>query len=437
MKPLDVKRRKYFSEQISKIIFNESALNSLIKRRISNQIKYWSANGNSSALRLQKLTSHIEFHPWMLDQIEGFARVDALQNLQICRKKASSWRCTSGSSGAPLEYPLSKGWRIAHMAIWDAAYRFMTHGELKGYLDPSFKWAMARPPGGTVDNLPNQIECIPSRSDVIITDNFGLNTPDVLHGSATTIHWMLNNDVAKKWNPKYVVFTYESVPSDVFDIVKNTWPNAKLHIEYGSNDGGGAAFTCSMGRLHYWTIASMPTLKNGRLRVLDLWNKAAGFVAYECGDLIDFDLDCQCECGSYFPIVKIIGREAKTFILCNGSKISSICPFSSEEMKGVFQIQVRIQLDNVAIVVIRLEELIENNALSRISDRLLKLGFDRVVFSDWGHFFENHTLKGKFKVVVDDRPGSKPFIGKQYKSLKEQGFYDYHIFQNDSWGKGV
>ncbi len=387
---------------LQSIIYDENLLKKFIMRQAKNILTKWSIQGcERSQVLLNYTHSYDEFQE-KLSEIEGYQRTcNNSISLQIDPSKCISTIRTSGSSGFPLTYGISQEWRLLHNLVWKIAYQKMTDGDLKGYLDHNYVWAMARAPGMSSDNLSNLIECIPSR--------FGIqfhnlkNNPSVIHGSSTTMLEMLEYSFVQRWRPKYIIFTYEKPSDHHIECIREAWPNAKIHFEYASNDGGASAFTCSHGKLHFWTIRSIPSHRSGNLRVTDLWNTATNFVGYECGDLVEWE-DHDCDCGLKFPTLTVQGRKAGSITLENGTKISQLCPFNSEQMEGIKALKVYVHPNNKALIkVVPQENKLPNSDFLNLCQHLQEMGFETTELAVCHSIAELREAPTKFKVVVDMR----------------------------------
>lgn len=307
---------------------------------------------------------------------------------------------TSGSSGTPLSYGISASWRRAHHVTWRLAYSIMTEGWLTGYLDQRRLWAMARPPGGTRDNLPNTIEIAPEGGALRFSRPPAEFEPQVVHGSISTIIDALSSSAVASWQPAFVILTYEGATPSQLALVADAWPRATQHVEYAANDGGLSAFTCPAGRLHAWTMRSMMASCQGAARTIDLFNYACSFVAYENGDEVQIS-DEHCSCGLVLPTVKVSGRRADMIRLSAGRSISALCPFTTEELIGIRGIRVEIVADDRCHLVLVASQVGHRN-LNALRERLHSYGLT-VEEVRWVQSIAALNDRCKFRTVVDHR----------------------------------
>jgi hypothetical protein len=320
-------------------------------------------------------------------------------NLVIDTTRAIRTIRTSGSSGVPLSYAISAAWRRAHHVTWRLAYSIMTEGRVSGYLDRRWTWAMARPPAGSRDVAPNTVDIFPDGGAIRTSCPPQDVSPHVIHGSCSTIIDALANPAVASWRPDIVVLTYEKASAAQLSMIADAWPRAVVHIEYAANDGGLSAFTCPNRRLHAWTMRSLLVSREGRACVIDLFNGASSFVAYENGDEVRF-LDERCSCGLSLPVIDVCGRRADVIRLSGGRSISALCPFSSEELRGVRGVRVEILDDqHCRLVLIRASSGVDLVGLSR---RLASYGLSVVEVT---HVASVAALcdRAKFRTVVDRR----------------------------------
>jgi len=389
-------------DALSHAIYNKTFLEEFIMKQAKHALTEWDNYGCQLSKMLLAHCHTLEHFQKALAGMKPQKR-NSLDNTAFLQNptKCVGYICTSGSSGYPLKYGISSNWRKVHHLVWNLAYLKMTEGALNEYLDPRFIWAMARAPGAPADNLPNLIECIPTRNGIDFKNL--LKPPFILHGSATTIIEMLEYEKVRKWKPEFVIFTYEKPSNLHIQLIKDAWPRAKVHYEYASNDGGSSAFTCPYEQMHFWMTRSIPTKTSGLLRVTDIWNEATSFIAYECGDNVEW-LDDTCKCGSAFPLIKIHGREAGVIILENGSKISQLCPFDDEQLENIKAIKILVKQNNTALVkIVPLNHTLSHLTLSLLRTELFKIGFEKVNFELLKSFKELREQEKKFKVVIDTR----------------------------------
>lgn len=385
--------------RLNECITNRAALASWQLERAQSQADYWQHKGCTSAKFIgESLRCGVPIRKAM-ELCPSLWRQDPSRIVQI-PARAASHRMTSGSSGNPMRYGLSRGWRKVHRLLWNRAYQDMTEGEISSYLDDRYTWAMARPPGGSADNLPHLIECVPSRSGNVLLKGGG-HAPHFIHGSITTILWMISDGLTKDWSPRRIFLTYEGADTVQLNTLRNRWPSARISIEYGANDGGIAGFTCPQGTLHYWSISSIPIAVDGKLKVFDLLNRATGFNGYFNGDEVDINENASCACGSAFPEFSVTGRTAKSYTLQNGSRISALCPFDADEMIGISSIRVLVVENDEAILTAK--PYIDGPSRSRLTDKLISLGFTNVQILTWSEAAARYPLRNKFQVVSDAR----------------------------------
>jgi len=219
--------RQYNSYKLGEIFWYAAtdlqALTTLTRNRLRAISTSWACAGSENAqLILDGLNSGLGCSA-ILDMLRPLDRIAGCKLLSD-ERKAIRTLLTSGSSGVPLRYGISQEWRWAHHATWRLAYLHMSGGALEGYLDPRFTWAMARPPGGTTDGLAHLIECIPSKCGISFTTGKQAATPNVVHGSVTTILELLEYAQVRRWRPIYVVLTYEQCLDWQMEVIHRYWP---------------------------------------------------------------------------------------------------------------------------------------------------------------------------------------------------------------------
>lgn len=403
--PSEDKLETDIEKRLQETIFDASALSILQEERLMFITSFWAQRGCQESLRIAALlesgatASSALLGATPLSRVSGCSR-----SMLLCKESVIGTISTSGSSGVPLRYHLSRVWRSAHDAAWRLAYRHMTGGWLTGYLDPSVNWAMMRPPCAVQDQLPNVMNCVPHRAGVLYSREPESFKPHVIHGSVTTILEALEDSRVRRWSPRIVVLAYEGSAEWQRALISQSWPEARIHEEYGSNDGGSSAFTCEHGNLHFWSNRSFPCQQLDLLRVIDLWNTAQAFVAYECGDEVQW-IRCNCRCGSILPVVRIRGRKSGRITLDNGAVISQLCPFDFNEMRNVRAIRVLVgHKDSATVVVV---ESIQNGCdRASIAARLYTIGFEQVSFVIKNSIADVRNHWGKFQTVTDIRTES-------------------------------
>jgi len=213
---------------------------------------------------------------------------------------------------------------------------------------------------------------------------------------------MLEYQYVSNWEPSFVVFTYEKPLAWQESILREVWPKSLFHTEYAANDGGSSAFTCPAGRLHFWVVCSIPLYLEGPLRVIDLWNDAASFIGYECGDEVANWDKTPCSCRLVLPSLEVRGREAGFIELKNGARISTLCPLDSTSMEGLRAIRILVQENDVAKVqFVRRHKGVAR--LERIRQILLDYGFNEVFFEEHKSIATMRFERCKFRTVVDER----------------------------------
>jgi len=386
------------------ILNKEIDLYDWMYKKTSNILKYWSINGCENSLHLIK-AQNFDMIQRLLNNIKVYSRLDGnLSQMVINPNKVNSYNHTSGSSGRPFRYPVSKNWLASQHVLWRLAYQQMSKKEIKSYLDPNYLWAMARPPGGHVDNLINTIECIPEKGSINYSESPSDVRPDVVHGSINTILEMLENKYVRNWNPTYIFLTYESISDYQIQLVRKYWDKSKIRIEYSSNDGGGLAFSCEHHKLHYWPLRSLPLFRDGNLCTIDFFNEAMSFVGYSCGDIVSWETS-NCECGSIFNEVKIKGRVSGFLTLDDGKRISTFNPLDSNDMFGLSSFKIYVLKNNVAYFQYVEDEFnsfrLENK--EAISGKLKSIGFKIINFEKVSSINDLREESLKFRVIVDKR----------------------------------
>lgn len=370
--------------------------------RAWEQCRYWASHGDA---RAQRLLDGVGSAIALRDRLDTFPPLHRHQldesRITVIPEEAVGWISTSGSTGIPLRYGVSKRWRIAHRASFRLGYQWMTQGRLKGYLDPSLEWAMARAPGGPRDDFAHLVECAPEKGRMVYSRSPDQCRPQVVHGSPSTIIEMLEDKAVQRWEPFFVFLTYEqALPSHLKEMHRH-WPQTRIHIEYSSNDGSAMAFSCPVGRLHFWPFRALPRLVNGGLVVTDLWNEATAFIGYACGDEVTWNFE-KCGCGCPLPLVDVTGRAGGWSTLKNGRRVSHICPLDGDEMDGLRGLKVLIQDgDHARFQYVPDEQ--RSPDLARIEDRLRSIGFESITFERFRSVSSIRQSKGKFKVVLDLR----------------------------------
>jgi hypothetical protein len=389
-------------EQIKETMFSEGSLTNFQNERLKSICEDWSSsNSANSKIILDNINQGNDLLFW--NKITEYSRFSNNSHLIHNTKNSIREISSSGSSGDRLNYHISLEWRLAHHAVWELAYKHLSNQKLNNYLDTNAYWAMARPFGGKLDSLPNQLECVPT-SDGIDYQNGDLTTDiNVVHGAITTILEMLENKVVQKWKPSFVILTYEKPLDWQKEIIKSYWSKCEIHEEYGSNDGGVSAFTCQNGNLHYWTSRSLFNINNnGNLVCLDLWNNASCFIGYNNGDEIQ-QLNNYCNCGLIYPIVKVNGRASGNIILDNKKKIPSLGPFSPFAMKGIAGIRIYIEANDKAVInYVPLNK--SEVDFKLINTELEQFCFRNIQFKEIPSIFElRKGCKRKFSIVQDNR----------------------------------
>lgn len=389
-------------DALARSMFDADALRDLQTKRLEYITRFWSKRGcTRSRDILAKLSSADSLCVAMSDCQPRRRVSDSTAMPVTCELLTIRTIRTSGSSGMPLAYGVSQSWRFAHNSAWRLAYRHMTSGWLKGYLDPAVKWAMMRTPGGTSDSFDHVINCVPINGDLTYSQRPEDVNPAVVHGSITTLLQAMEDDRVRNWTPRMVILAYEGSFEWQRRLVSCTWPMAFMHEEYGANDGGASAFTCPFGKLHFWSNRSLPFTESIALRVADLWNTAESFICYECGDEVEWDAE-NCSCTCVLPTMHLRGRVSGKIVLDNGAVISALCPFDSETMENVRAVRVLVGSNNSADVIL-VEQAAGGCRQSRMENCLLALGFERVNFSFKRSVSELRLEKAKFQTVVDNR----------------------------------
>lgn len=388
-------------EQIERSLFSSEELLFLQNERLYTICNFWSSQGSPNAkLVLESMSKNNGSVPWnaLLENSRILNNHLIIVNIKNSIREISS----SGSSGDRLNYKISLSWRLAHHIVWEMAYKHMSQGIIQNYLDKSLFWAMARPFGGKLDSLPNQLECVPTSSGISYVGEYKNTNIDIVHGSITTILEMLEDKFVQKWNPNYVILTYEKSQQWQKEVIKQYWTRCFIHEEYASNDGGVSAFTCNYGNLHFWTNRSLFSITNNNFLCIDLWNDATCFIGYNNGDEVEISHD-QCNCGLNFPIVKVNGRASGNIILENGKKIPHLGPFSPSSMKGIVGVRILIERNNKATVMyVPIEE--DKINFDHITSELEQFGFNEVVFQKKHSLLElRHGIRKKFSIVIDNR----------------------------------
>jgi hypothetical protein len=394
------RREHAFEQSFLDASFSLERLLTLQMKRLTTLLPYWRDRGCHNADLLSDATTADTLQA-ALSRIAPYQRVSARPlALPVNPRRSIRSVFTSGSSGFPLPYSLSSEWRAAHHVVWRLAYRHLSKGALRGYLDPAFTRAMARVPEGSTDYFPHQIECVPTLNGMVDSQPPKCSRPDVVHGSITTILEMLESEDVRRWKPSYIVITYEMAHEWQIQLLTHHWP-APVYLEYAANDGGAAAFSCSASQLHYWSQRSVPLFRNGPLRVVDLWNTATGFVGYECGDEVKWSKQ-HCSCGLALPILQVRGRISGTIQLDTGAVVSTFCPFSSAEMKGLSAVRVEVETGDVARLRI-VRSGVGEPCLDALERRLLAMGFRAVRIDEARRMALVRSRRGKYQAVIDVR----------------------------------
>jgi len=123
------------------------------------------------------------------------------------------------------------------------------------------------------------------------------------------------------WEPKLIFYSYEFVPKNALDFLKQYFPHTHFRSYYAATELGGAriALECRNGNLHCWpdhTLVEVLDRNNnhckpdevGRVVVTNIINDAMPLIRYELGDLGSWSSQ-KCSCSlSNWPILQFHGR---------------------------------------------------------------------------------------------------------------------------------
>lgn len=246
------------------------------------------------------------------------------------------WRSTSGSTGAPFQFPKDRISLGAMEAMVDIFYSW--HG--CGVGTPAIRvW------GSQVGRLVRVIERI--RDDV-------LNRTRISAFDLTSVHVLSAYARALRKRPKLIV-GYPSALVIVADLLRNNgidtsengiaiivttgemlFPrvreylqkvfNARVINEYGSSEVGIIGFECVEGRCHvaypnlvveFLRSDNDPT--HGEVLVTDLFDEVTPFLRYRQGDVVDSIREGYCSCGLWWPWLEgIKGRQGDVIVGMDG-----------------------------------------------------------------------------------------------------------------------
>jgi phenylacetate-CoA ligase len=158
------------------------------------------------------------------------------------------------------------------------------------------------------------------------------------------------------------------------------WGEAKVFEDYGSTETGSLAGDCERGRLHAWTDrlmfeligadGSVSTEGIGELAITPLFREAQPLLRYRVGDRVELRSGA-CECGSPFPVIRVLGREE------SATRIGDLAILPSAIEETVFRLPIS---DDVMFWRARVREVeldVEIECTDDAVARRLELGFHR------------------------------------------------------------
>lgn len=251
-------------------------------------------------------------------------------------------RATGGSTGAPMQYRLSKHDRFLSGAL---LYRGWGYGGFE-LGDKMVLLAGASLDIGTKSNLTTKAHEIVRNIRKLSSFDMGehemqeyarvLNSfrPHFIRGYASSIYffarWLKENQFSVP-SPKAVFTTAEKLFPYMRKTIENVF-DCDVYDNYGMNDGGVTAYECSEhAGLHIDTERSIMEVVDrdgcavdrgeGQILATSLYNYAMPFIRYAPGDE-GLLLDEPCACGRGYPLLKeILGRQQEMLITPEGRHI--------------------------------------------------------------------------------------------------------------------
>ncbi len=223
--------------------------------------------------------------------------------------------------------------------------------------------------------------------------------------------------------PLFIIFVGECVTSANRHFIEEAF-GCHCFEEYGSTENNVMAVECKKGWLHYssdWFVIEpvardYSPIKAGEISatilVTNLMNKLMPLIRYDQGDSVLFRPG-PCTCGSAFPALRIIGRQAEQLKLLNKDGKPVLVAANHlisliEEIHGVLRIQI-VEKDQttLAIRILTLPEVEIKNSWGRLCERIF-------------HYFEMLGL-GEIKLILlEEAPKQNLRSGKYSLVIKEE-----------------
>ena len=332
-------------------------------------------------------------------------------------------RTTSGSTGSPLKYRITKFDRILHWAVMYASWGYANYklGDKVVVLGgpsvmPStqskIKELVYRIFRNFVYLSSYDMEDSNIKKYVDIINNL---KPKIGYGYAGA--WYLLAKFIEKHNLK--IYS----PKAIFTSAEKLFPEMRKKIEdvlktevydsYGLNDGGISAFECSEHKgLHINTERALLEVVDdngkqlregpGRILATSLYNYAMPFIRYDTGDL-GYALDEFCPCGRGYRLLReVTGRQLEFLISPEGKKIYG--GFFSHMLRDIGEVkEFQVVQEKVDEITIRInpEENFDKRQLQFIRKAVKKRSNNWKVKFEMSDEFEK-TLAGKYKFIINN-----------------------------------
>ncbi|ANU20076.1 hypothetical protein BBI15_07535 [Planococcus plakortidis] len=133
--------------------------------------------------------------------------------------------------------------------------------------------------------------------------------------------YMKQNNLRFKFQLKAVFTTSENLYDFQRSLIEEVF-NCKVYNQYASAEGAPFVTECYKGTLHFdIRTGVIEEYKNGAI-ITSFTTSGTPLIRYDIGDIIKFDNDRICSCGSVHPVVSSIeGRTGEQLIAVNKSKI--------------------------------------------------------------------------------------------------------------------
>lgn len=183
-----------------------------------------------------------------------------------------------------------------------------------------------------------------------IVKEFNRFKPKVLLGYPSSIKNFLNFSKIKNYslNPPEIVVTHaENLYKDVVDIIKKSFPSARIVNQYWSTEANIAEM-CPHGNLHVDEDTVITELINkdkngtGDLLITNLYSYSVPYIRYRIGDRVKFAEE-PCKCGRQTKVIESFeGREIDFIELKDGKKLP-VTAFYFGETENILSYQLIYQ----------------------------------------------------------------------------------------------